>query len=52
MIQPVELYQWKRSPPPTLGPQSLWKVPNLSVSSMTPPWPWTIAFGSPVVPLE
>ncbi len=52
MIQPVELYQWKRSPCSTLGPRSLCKVPSFSASSTTPPWPCTMALGSPVVPLE
>ena len=52
MIQPVELYQWKRSPVSTLEPRLLCRLAPFSVSSITPPWPWTIALGRPVVPLE
>ena len=52
MIQPVVLYQWKRSPVSTLAPTSKCRPVIFSASSTTPPWPCTMAFGRPVVPLE
>jgi len=45
------LNQWKRSPLVALGRRSRWNACSFSISSTTPPWPCTIAFGSPVVPL-
>ena len=52
MIQPVELCQKYRSPVSAPGPTSLCRAPDLSASTITPPWPWTMALGRPVVPLE
>jgi hypothetical protein len=48
IIQPVEVYQKKRSP----GPMSLCRVSCLRCSIRMPPWDWTMALGSPVVPEE
>jgi hypothetical protein len=54
MIQPVVLYQWKRSPVlgTRLGPRSLCRRAACSASSRMPPWPCTMGLGRPVVPLE
>ena len=51
MIQPVVLNQWKRSPVSTVGPRSLCRL-AFSSTSISPPWPWTMGLGRPVVPLE
>src|SRR5712671_5997474 len=48
MIQFVEENQRNRSPSPT----SRCKAAVLRFSRMAPPWPWTMAFGIPVVPDE
>ena len=48
MIQPDDEYQWKRSP----GATSSCSRVSFSPTSAAPPWPCTIAFGVPVVPLE
>ena len=48
IIQPVVVNQKMRSP----SCASRCRLSFLRCSSRIPPWPWTIAFGSPVVPLE
>src|SRR5215210_7388261 len=48
IIQPVVVNQKKRSP----GDRSEWSRAFFRCSSRIPPWPCTIAFGSPVVPDE
>ena len=48
IIQPVVVNQKRRSP----GFASTCRCIFFSCSSRMPPWPWTIAFGSPVVPDE
>ena len=48
IIQAVVVNQSVRSP----GPMSICRPNALRCSSRMPPWPWTIAFGSPVVPEE
>ena len=48
IIQPVVVNQKRRSP----GWASTWRFSFFRCSSRIPPWPWTIAFGSPVVPEE
>ncbi len=48
IIQPVVVNQKIRSP----ACASMCRLSFLSCSSRIPPWPWTIAFGRPVVPLE
>jgi len=46
IIQPVVVNQNSRSP----ACASRWRRSFFRCSSRIPPWPWTIAFGSPVVP--
>ena len=48
IIQPVVVNQKKRS----AGPRSSCSEIDFSSSRAIPPWPWTIALGSPVVPEE
>ncbi len=48
IIQPVVVNQNTRSS----ACASRCRLSFLSCSSRIPPWPWTIAFGRPVVPLE
>jgi hypothetical protein len=48
IIQPVVVNQKTRSP----SRASRCRCIFLRCSSRMPPWPWTIAFGRPVVPLE
>ena len=48
IIQAVVVNHISRSP----GPRSQLRTWFLYASRMIPPWPWTIAFGSPVVPDE
>ncbi len=48
IIQPVVVNQKTRSP----RWASTWRFIFLRCSSSIPPWPWTIGFGSPVVPDE
>ena len=48
IIQPVDVYQNSRSPWRML----LCSPRTLTCSTTTPPWLWTSAFGSPVVPEE
>jgi len=48
IIQPVVVNQKRRSP----GRVSTWRLSFFRCSSRIPPCPWTIAFGSPVVPDE
>ena len=48
IIHPVVENQKNRSP----GPRSICKPSCFTCSSKIPPWPWTIALGSPVVPEE
>ena len=48
IIQPVVVNQNIRSPSRTSNMSPI----ALACSMTTPPWPWTIAFGSPVVPDE
>jgi hypothetical protein len=51
MIQPVLVYQKKRSPLPALGARSLCRRVSFRPSSMAPPCPCTTGLGRPVVPL-
>ena len=48
IIQPVVVNQKTRSP----SWASTWRCIFFRCSSSIPPWPWTIGFGSPVVPDE
>ena len=48
IIQPVVVNQNSRSP----ACASTCRCSIFRCSSRIPPWPWTIAFGSPVVPDE
>ena len=48
IIQPVVVNQNSRSP----SRASRWRLSFLRCSISTPPWEWTIALGSPVVPDE
>jgi hypothetical protein len=48
IIQPVVVNQKSLSP----GWESTWRWSFFRCSRRMPPWPWTIALGSPVVPEE
>ncbi len=48
IIHPVDVYQKNLSSSPTFT----WSAISFRCSIMIPPWPWTMALGSPVVPEE